>query len=169
MQALGAEEPGRSVLWLLFFGWSLAALLWLLFFGPLSNSSRWAGLQALELGPWQSCLTGPQAALRVGRRVHIPEPACWAQPADSRASPALAYCGRAEDMGGEEGEKNHLSPGSLECWRTGVVTSNPSAQNLPEYRLFSIVQGAATGTGVPSSHPDALAFNSSLRKETSKG
>lgn len=97
MQALGAGEPGRSVLWLLFFG-------------PLSNSFRWAGLQALELGPWQSCLTGPQAALIVGRWLHIPGPTRWAQPADSRASPAFAYCDLAEEMGGEKGEKKPSVP-----------------------------------------------------------
>lgn len=54
MQVLRAEEPAA-----LCYGFcSLNAL---------SNSSRWAGLQAPELGPWQSCLTGPQAALIAGR------------------------------------------------------------------------------------------------------
>lgn len=56
MQVLGVGERA----WLLCYGFrSLNAC--------TDYSSVWAGLHTPELGPLQSCLTGPQAALMVGR------------------------------------------------------------------------------------------------------
>lgn len=66
---------------------SLAAVFWLLFFECFRFSPHVAGLHTPELGPLQSCLTGPQAALLVGRcplalgfqlfqwKLHTPRPA----------------------------------------------------------------------------------------------
>lgn len=98
-KALGAEETGYGFCSL----------------NTLNNSSRWAGLHAPELGPWQSCLTGLQAALSVRRwllALGVPVSASGSYTflglhaglslLDSRLSPAHAYCGLADKRGGDK-------------------------------------------------------------------
>lgn len=138
---------------------SLAALCygcccWML---SLTDSSRWARLHAPELRPLQSCLTGPQAALRVGRwalcwfqltPVQATHPwACNLGPAYLlQSSPAHTYfCGLA-DKRWEETKKEEESIClrlSLFC-RTGVVTSNPLTQDS-RLRQLSWVERYYTG------------------------